>query len=330
MNKLINEKDKIVQEMVEGYILSHNNKVVIKGENNNLLCRKYKKKDKVGLVIGNGSGHEPCMIDLVGFGLLDVNVIGEVFTAPTPYQLLEALKEADCGKGVLLLVSSHAGDILNAKMALMLAKLENITVKMFVFYDDIASAPKGKEKERRGTAGLFYTLKIVGAACERGYSLSKCYALAEDVRDNTRTIACALHSGTNPITNKSMFNLNADEINIGLGVHGEAGQKIQVFENAKSTVYQMASSLVDDLPFKEEDKIFAMINNSGSTTYSELMICYKELFKFLKDKNIEIIRNFVGTYVTVQETHGISIVFCKATCEMIELYDDRADSYLFN
>jgi dihydroxyacetone kinase-like protein len=329
MKKLVNDEEKIVQEMLEGYVLSHDDKVLLKGENNNILCRVMGKKNRVGLVIGNGSGHEPCMIDLVGQGLLDVNVVGEIFTAPTPYQLLEALKEADSGQGVLLLVSSHAGDILNAKMTLMLAKLENIKVRMFVFYDDIASAPKGKEKERRGTAGLFYTLKIVGAACERGYNLDECYSLAEKVRDNTRTLACALHSGTSPITGQLMFDLAEGDINVGLGVHGEAGQEIIKYENAKTTINQMASMLIDDLPFKENDRLLVMINNSGSTTYGELMICYKELFEFLTGKNIKIVRNFIGTYVTVQETHGISMVFCKASDEMIELYDDRADSSLF-
>ena len=210
--------------MLEGYVKAFPRRVRLLG-NHILLRAKEKDLSKTAVIIGNGSGHEPAMIDLVGEGLFDANVCGKIFAAPSPMEMMDALKELSKNghKEILILVSSHAGDILNAKMTLMLAKAEGIKADMVVLWDDISSAPKGMEQERRGTAGLFFAYKVVCSAAEDGMKMHDLIVLAEKTRDNTRTLSVAIKSGTHPETGLPTFELPEDEIEVGMGVHGEAG-----------------------------------------------------------------------------------------------------------
>ncbi len=328
MKKIMNDKNTLVSDMLKGYVEAYSNRVKLVEPN--LICRSVpKQKGKVGIVIGNGSGHEPAMIDLVGKGLLDVNVVGKIFTAPPPFDMLEGIKQADYGAGVLVMVSSHQGDILNARMAIMLAEAEGIQAKMVILYDDIFSAPKGQEKERRGTAGLFFCWKIVGAAAESGADLDTCIALAQKVRDNTRTLSVAVSSGTNPETGLKTFELPEDEIEVGMGVHGEAGKGRMKLTTAKDIVNYMMKELIEDKAFHSGEDVMVLLNNSGSTTRMELMIIYKCIAEYLALEGIHVARNWVGTYVTTQEMAGFSISLCKTDNEMLSYYDDIADSPLF-
>lgn len=330
MKKIINEKSDILKEMLEGYQKSNKDRVIL--EEGNILYRKNKKDSKkVAVMIGNGSGHEPAMIDLVGEGLFDANVCGKIFTAPSPLEMIKAIKKLseDGHKDILILVSSHAGDILNAKMAIMLAKAEGIEVNMVVLWDDISSAPKGMENERRGTAGLFFPFKLTCAAAEDGMELEKLISFSEKVRDNTRTLSVAISSGTHPETGLKTFELPDDEIEVGMGVHGESGTGRMKLPKAKELVKYMLDKLIEDKPFNENDEVLVLLNNAGSMTYMELFIIYNEIENYLKRKNIKIVRNWIGTYVTTQEMAGFSIALCKADNEILKYYDYKADSPLF-
>ncbi len=309
--KLINDPKNILSEMLAGFAEAHSDTVRLT-DSGLVLRRAPKKAGKVGLVIGNGSGHEPALIGWVGEGLLDVNIPGEIFAAPGPERILEGIKAADHGAGVLLLVSHHAGDVMNAEIAMELCAAEGLEdVEMVLLYDDISSAPKGQEAERRGTAGLFFVWKLVGALAETGADLAACKAMAEHVRDNTRTLAMALTSCTNPVTGNVMFDMPEDEFEIGMGVHGEVGSGRHVFSSAAEIVDMMVPPLLADLPFSSGDEVLVLLNNSGSLTQMELFILYRRTAELLAEANITVYGTWVGTYATTQEMAGFALSLCR-------------------
>ena len=215
--KLINNPQNLVPEMLEGFAAAYHHLVRLT-DDGMIVRREPKPADKVAIVIGNGSGHEPAMIGWVGPGLFDLNIAGDIFTAPGPGRILDGIKAVHRQAGVLVCVSHHAGDLMNAEVALEEAEDEGLeNVEMVVLYDDISSAPKGQEPERRGTAGLFFVWKMLGAFAETSGDLAACRALAEKVRDNTRSLSMALDTCASPITGELMFELGADEIEIGMG-----------------------------------------------------------------------------------------------------------------
>jgi len=323
--KLINRPEHIVSEMLAGFTAAYSS-IVRLDENGFVVRRVPKAAGKVGLVIGNGSGHEPAMIGLVGPGLFDVNVVGEVFTAPGPERLIAGIKAAERGAGVLVCVSHHAGDLMNAEMALELCQAEGISnVAMVVLYDDISSAPKGSEPQRRGTAGLFFVWKMLGALAEQGANLTACKALAEKVRDRTRSLAMALTPGTNPITGEVMFELPDDEIEIGMGVHGEVGAGRSPFVSADATVDLMLPALLEDLPFCAGDEVLVLLNNSGSLTLMESFILYRRVAQLLDEAHIRVHKSWIGPYATTQEMSGFALSLCKLDDEFKSLWDAPAD-----
>lgn len=330
MKKIMDNKKTLVQDMLEGYVKAFPRRVRLLG-NHILLRAKEKDLSKTDVIIGNGSGHEPAMIDLVGEGLFDANVCGKIFAAPSPMEMMDALKELSKNghKEILILVSSHAGDILNAKMTLMLAKAEGIKADMVVLWDDISSAPKGMEQERRGTAGLFFAYKVVCSAAEDGMKMHDLIVLAEKTRDNTRTLSVAIKSGTHPETGLPTFELPEDEIEVGMGVHGEAGTGRMKLPTAKDLTEYMMEQILADKPFISGDKVGVLVNNAGSMTRMELMIIYRHVVRIMEEKGIEIVRNWVGTYVTTQEMAGFSIAVCKMDDEILKYYDYKVDSPLF-
>ena len=323
--KLINQPENILQEMLSGFVSAYGD--IVQLTDNGLVVRKKPKAEgKVGLVIGNGSGHEPAMIGLVGEGLFDVNVAGEIFTAPGPDRIVEGIKKADRGVGVLVCVSHHAGDLMNAEMALELCEMEGIdNVEMVILYDDISSAPKGQETERRGTAGLFFVWKMLGAFAETSSSLAECKAIAEKIRDNTRTLAMALTTCASPITGEIMFEMPDDEMEIGMGVHGEMGFGRQKIVSANETVDLMLTPILEDLPFKSGDEVLVMLNNSGSMTLMELFILYNRVAENLKDAGIKVYKSWIGPYATTQEMAGFAISLCRVDDELKALWDAPAN-----
>ena len=330
MKKISNGKETLVQDMLTGYAKANADRVELR--DGNILYRRNKKSSrKVAVMIGNGSGHEPCMIDLVGKGLFDANVCGKIFTAPSSLEMIKAIRSLheDGHRDILILVSSHAGDILNAKMAIMLAQAEGIEAKMVVLWDDVASAPKGMEEERRGTAGLFFPYKLTCAAAEDGMSMDELIRFSEKVRDNTRCLSVAISSGTHPETGLKTFELPDDEIEVGMGVHGEAGTGRMKMTTAQNLVKYMLDIIVADMPYERGDDVMVLLNNAGSMTYMELYIIYGEIADYLEAKGIHVVRNWIGTYVTTQEMSGFSIALCKCDNQILKYYDFPAESPLF-
>jgi dihydroxyacetone kinase-like protein len=266
------------------------------------------------------------MIGLVGEGLFDVNDPGEIFTAPGPERIVEGIKAADRGAGVLLCVSHHAGDLMNAEIALEMCQMEGLAnVEMVVLYDDISSAPKDHEPERRGTAGLFFVWKLLGAYAETGALLTDCKALAEKVRDNTRTLGMALTSCAHPITGETMFELPDDELEIGMGVHGEVGMGRQKLVSANATIDAMLPPILDDLPFQAGDEVLVCLNNSGSLTLMELFILYRRVDELLKAANIHTYKSWIGPYATTQEMAGFALSLCRVDEQLKRLWDAPAN-----
>ncbi|MCP3976943.1 MAG: dihydroxyacetone kinase subunit DhaK, partial [bacterium] len=285
--KLINEPGAIVAEMLEGYAAAFPE--IIRIDNGLVVRAKPKESGKVGLVIGNGSGHEPAMIGLVGPGLFDVNVPGPVFTAPGPSKLTDGIKAAENGGGVLVCVSNHSGDVLNAELALEDLEDEGFTdVESVILYDDIDSAPRGSEPDRRGSAGLFFVWKIIGAYAETGATLSECRQMAERVRDNTRTLSATLGNCSHPVSGESIGDLADGQIAIGVGVHGETGGGAMPVTSADSVVDMMLPRLIEDLPFTAGDEVCVLVNNSGSMTLMELSIVYRRISQVLDAGGIAV------------------------------------------
>ena len=321
--KLINEPDAIVAEMLEGYAAAFPD--VIKLDDGLVVRAEPKAAGKVGLVIGNGSGHEPAMIGWVGPGLFDVNVPGPIFTAPGPSKLAQGVKAADRGSGVLVCVSNHSGDVLNAEMALEDLEDEGFTdVASVILYDDVASAPKGREPDRRGSAGLFFVWKIVGALAEAGAGLAECLAMAERVRDNTRTLSATLGNCTHPVTGEAVGELADGEMAVGVGVHGESGGGTIPVPTADTAIDILMPALLEDLPFVPGDEVCVLVNNSGSLTLMELAILYRRISHVLNEHDIAVHRVWMGHYATTQEAAGFAIGLCRLDAEMKALYDAPA------
>lgn len=323
--KLINNAQALVPEMLEGFASAYHD--IVRLTDDGLIVRRQPKAgDRVALVIGNGSGHEPAMIGWVGLGLFDVNIPGDIFAAPGPAKIVRGLQAAYGEAGVLLCVSHHAGDLMNAEAALEEAQDEGLDhVDMVVLYDDVASAPKGREPERRGTAGLFFVWKMVGALAESGADLAACKALAEKVRDQTRSLSMALTSCAHPLTGETMFELAADEIEIGMGVHGEAGVYKGQLMSADETIDRMLPPLLDDLPFQAGDEVCVLLNNAGSMTLMELCILYRRVAQRLAEANIRVHRSWLGAYATTQEMAGFGLSLCRVDAQLKTLYDAPAN-----
>lgn len=325
VHKLINQPENILSDMLDGFSAAYGDIARLTDEG--LVVRATPKAPgKVALVIGCGSGHEPAMIGWIGEGLFDVNIAGEIFTAPGPDRIVQGIKAADRGAGVLVCVSHHAGDLLNAELALELCELEGLSnVDMVVLYDDISSAPKGREPERRGTAGLFFVWKMLGAFCEGDGDLAAAKALAEKVRDNTRSLAMSLSSCASPVTGEVMFEMPEDEMEIGMGLHGEMGMGRQKALGARETIDLMLPPILEDLPFQAGDEVLVLLNNSGSMTLMELFILYKRVAEKLAEAGISIYKSWIGPYATTQEMAGFALSLCRVDDELKALWDAPAN-----
>lgn len=323
--KLINEPDNIVDEMLEGFCAAYSDIVRLQGDR--LVVRAQPKAPgKVGLVMGGGSGHEPAMLGWIGPGLLDVNIAGEVFTAPGPERIVNGIRAANRGGGVLLCVSHHEGDRLNAELALEFCEAEGIDdVDMVILYDDISSAPKGRESERRGAAGLFFVWKMLGAFCEGDVTLAAAKALAEKVRDNTRSLAMSLSSCASPVTGEVMFEMAEGEMEIGMGLHGEVGIGRRKALSADETIDLMLPPILADLPFQANDEVLVLLNNSGGMTLMELFILYRRAAAKLRQAGIGVYRSWIGPYATTLETAGFALSLCRVDDQLKALWDAPAD-----
>lgn len=317
--KFINDPEDIVEETVRGYVKAYGDRIR-KLPGCDVVARKRMTKDKVGVIIGNGSGHEPACLGFVGENMLDANAYGGIFAAPGPYTILEAIKAADTGKGVCVLVSAHAGDILNSKMAIDMAEDDGYEAKAVLLYDDIASAPKSEPvSQRRGSVGTLFNYKMTPSYAQ-GRTLDEITAFASRVRDNTRSIAAAMSPGTSPITGEPMFELHPGEVLVGLGVHGESALLTYQNEKCSEIAEAMIAGLVEDRPYERGDEVAVIVNGSGKTTMMELMIFYTAVEKYLSQRGIRIFKPLIGSYITTQEMGGIGLAICKLDDEMKECW----------
>ena len=331
MKKIINLKENIVNDMLNGYVKAHSDRVKFFEPNKRLIIRKNPKNiSKIPLLIGNGSGHEPIALGWIGEGLLDANVVGDIFSAPSGDLILEGIKLFKSHPGIVLLISNHAGDVMNGEMAIELAEDENINVKALIMYDDIASAPRGKENERRGGAGTTFIYKILGALSENGENLESLISMGKIVRDNTRTLSVAISPGVSPISGKKIFEIAEDEIFIGMGVHGESGYGRQKIDNSKKIVSTMLDKIFDDFSYSNGDILIPFVNGSGATTLMELLIIYNDLEEYLTKYNIKIYKPLVNEYITTQESAGFSISLLKSTEEMRNLWSQKTSAPYFH
>jgi dihydroxyacetone kinase-like protein len=321
MKKLINDPNDVVVEALLGVEaahadlqVDHANKIIYRGDT--------PKSGKVGLISGGGSGHEPLHGGFVGLGMLDAACAGEVFTSPVPDQMLAATKLVDGGAGVLHVVKNYTGDVMNFEMAAEMAAAETgARVVSVVTDDDVAVQDSTWTAGRRGVGVTVLLEKIAGAAAEEGRDLEAVADVARKVNAQGRSMGVALTSCTVPAAGSPTFELGEDEMEIGIGIHGEPGRERMKLKPAHDIVEQMATAVVEDLPFSSGDNVLAFVNGMGGTPLIELYLVFNEVNKFLKGKGVTITRNLVGSYITSLEMAGCSITLLKLNDELTKLWD---------
>jgi phosphoenolpyruvate---glycerone phosphotransferase subunit DhaK len=323
MKKFINRPEDIVRELLEGLALAHPKQVQLVGSN---LVARAKPKDagKVGVVTLGGSGHEPGLSGFVGAGMVDVSVAGEIFAAPGPPRCLEALRLADRGAGIILVVLNHAGDVLSSNITLEMAASQGLNVRRILTHDDIAGGPN--PDDRRGLIGFLPVYKITGAAAEQGLPLERCLELAERMERNTRTLSVALRTATHPATGQPIFELGDDDMEVGMGQHGESGTGSMKLKTADETVDLMLPMLLDDLQVKAGEELLVIVNGAGATTLMELLILFRRVHQMLTEKKIKLVRAKVGEFITTQEQAGFQLMISRMDEELIEFWDAPSDA----
>ena len=321
MKKLINDPKNVVNESVAGFEAAHSQLVQVSHDPLYIVRTDAPVAGKVGIVSGGGSGHEPLHGGFVGPGMLDAAVPGPVFTSPTPDPILAATKAVDGGAGVLHLVKNYTGDVLNFETAADLAAAENIEVRSVVINDDVAVKDSLYTAGRRGVAGTVLVEKIAGASAERGDDLAAVVALAEKVNSQVRSMGVALTPCVVPHAGEPSFTLADDEIEIGVGIHGEPGRERIKLQPADAIVDRILAPIIDDIPFVSGDKVLLFVNGMGGTPQIELYIVFRRAAEVLAEKGIEVTRSLVGNYTTSLEMQGMSITVLKLDDELTALWD---------
>ncbi len=320
MRKIINSPDNVVAEMMEGYISAYGKYYEKHPEVNGVILKK-KRKDKVALVIGGGSGHEPMFSGFVGKGLADAAACGNIFASPDPNTIYETAKAVEQGKGVLFVYGCYAGDNLNFDMGEEFLNDEGIPTGHVRVWDDVASAPKDRMEDRRGIAGDVFVVKVAGAACDAGLSLEEVTRVTEKARDNTKTIGVATAPAQLPGIDKPIFELPEGEIEYGMGLHGERGVLRTTWQDADVLVEKMYEQIMEDANLKAGDEVCVLVNGLGSTTITELAIAYRKVKKLLDRDGIKVHDTDLNSYCTSQEMGGFSITLFKLDEELKTYYD---------
>lgn len=331
MKKLINNPNNVVDEMIEGYVKSHPKYIKQLPENKrSLVTAKDTREGKVGILIGGGSGHEPAFMGYVGDGMADGVAIGNIFASPPPDPILEVTRAIDKGAGVVYVYGNYAGDVMNFGMAAELADLEYGTqIGMVLVTDDVASAPKEEREKRRGIAGEFFVTKAAGAAAEKGYNLEDVVRVAKKANDYTRTMGVGLTPCSLPQTGRPSFELEENEMEIGLGHHGEPGIEKGELQPADQVADRLVNDILADMPIEKGEKVAVLVNGLGSTTRMELYIMFRRVEQILSEKGIKIHYSYVGDYSTSLEMGGCSVTLMKLDDELTELVDYPADCPMY-
>ncbi|MFA7539808.1 MAG: dihydroxyacetone kinase subunit DhaK [Sphaerochaetaceae bacterium] len=330
MKKFINEPKNFVDEMMEGILAAHPKQLTSLNEDIRcIVTTEAPVKEKVGIVTGGGSGHLPLFLGYVGKGLLDGCAVGGVFQSPSSDQILEITKRVNSGAGVLYIYGNYGGDIMNFDMAKDLAELEGIEVEQVIGKDDVTSAPKGEEYNRRGVAGLFFVYKCAGAMADKLAPLAEVKRIAEKAETNTRTMGVALSPNIVPEIGNFQFTIGDDEMEIGMGIHGEPGIRRGQIKPADSIVTEMVGHILEDMPLNSDDSVAVLVNSLGATPKEELYILYRKVHAILVEKGIEIFHVYIGEYATSLEMAGASISLLKLDEELKALISEPATTPFF-
>jgi dihydroxyacetone kinase-like protein len=310
MKKFINDPDNLTVELLEGYTMAYKNKVKLVNEK--IVVRaNAKAEDKVAIISMGGAGHEPAISGFVGAGMLDASVVGDIFAAPGAPKVFEALQMFQRDAGILLVVLNHAGDVMSANMAMQLAERAGIKVKMLLTAEDISAGLDTPKEDRRGLAGCIPLYKVAGAAAEEGKSLEEVYDVAERFNKQMATLAVAMTNCTHPQTGQAISDLPEDEMEIGMGQHGEAGGGRSKILTADETAERMIGQLVSATNVQTGDKVQLIINGVGASTLMELNIVYRKAALILEEAGIELVPGVVDELLTVQEMGGFQMILCK-------------------
>ena len=330
MQKLINDPYAVVDEMLDGFVRAHADKVKrVDGANRAVVRTSAPQSGKVGVLIGGGSGHKPAFIGYLGKGGADGVAVGNVFASPPPDPVMAAARAIHGGAGVLFSYGNYSGDVMNFDMAAETLAEEGIDVRTVLVTDDVASAPKGDEDNRRGIAGDFFIFKIAGARSEEMASLDEVEAAARKANENCRTMGVALSACIVPTAGKATFHLAEGEMEIGLGVHGEPGMRARQLEPADAVTTTLVETILADMPLERGAEVAVLVNGLGATPYSELYIIFRRVAAMLDERGIVMHRIFVGEYVTSLEMAGASVTLMKLDDELKRLIDAPADCAMF-
>ncbi|KGM42583.1 Putative dihydroxyacetone kinase, dihydroxyacetone binding subunit [Olavius algarvensis spirochete endosymbiont] len=320
MKKFLNQPEAFVDEMLEGILEAHSDQLKSVADDVRCIVRSdISKNGKVGLATGGGSGHLPLFLGYVGKGMLDGCSVGGVFQSPSSDRMLEVTKAIDTGKGVLYIYGNYGGDVMNFDMASEMAAMENIQVVSYAAGEDVASAPKGEEAKRRGVAGIFYVYKCAGAKAEEGANLDEVRRIAEKAGDAVRTMGVAISPVVVPEVGKPSFIIGDDEMEIGMGIHGEPGIRRGKLLSANDVVREMLDKLLPDLPYISGDEVSVLVNGLGATPKEELYVAYRKVAEILRRKGISVFKVYVGEFATSLEMAGFSISVFKLDDELKSL-----------
>jgi dihydroxyacetone kinase-like protein len=322
MKKLINDPQEVVRESLAGLALAHPEILRVSFDPVYVARAGAPVQGKAAVISGGGSGHEPMHAGYVGRGMLDAACPGQVFTSPTPDQIEAATLAVHGGAGVLHIVKNYTGDIMNFEMAAELCQARGVEVRAVVINDDVAVENSLYTAGRRGVGTTVIAEKICGAAAERGYDLARLEYLCRKVNDNGRSMGMALTPCTVPAAGKPTFQLKEDEMEMGIGIHGEPGRERVPLSPAGQITARLAETILADLPFRAGDRVIAMVNGLGGTPLIELYLVYRELEQLLQGRGIAIARRLVGNYITSLEMAGCSLTLVRADDELVSLWDD--------
>lgn len=321
MQRILNNPDNIVDEMLDGFVKNHSD-IVRKTDHPRVLAAVQAPiSGKVGVVTGGGSGHKPAFIGYVGRNMCDAAAVGEICSSPTAAAFLDAFRVANGGAGIACLYGNYSGDNMNVKMAVRMAKKEGIIVKTVVANDDVASAPKDQREKRRGVAGEILMWKCGGAKAAKGGSLDEVIAAVQKAIDNTRSVGIGLTPCTLPAVGHPNFEIKDGTMEVGIGHHGEPGIEVCPLETADKIAKRMVDIVLPDYPFEEGDEVVVLVSGLGATPVMELYVLYNEIEKLLKTQNIHIHKSYVGNYFTSLDMMGATLTVMKLDDELKELID---------
>lgn len=330
LKKLINQAEDFARETVEGIVLAHPESLKMINDSYHCLVRAGERKPgKVAIATGGGSGHLPVFLGYVGYGLADGVTVGNVFASPSAEAMYEVDKAIDNGAGVLHLYGRYGGDIMNFGMAADMAAMDDIEIAEVLVTDDVASAPKERANKRRGVAGLFFAYKTAGAAAEKMLPLAEVTRIAQKTVDHMRTMGVALTPCIVPEAGKATFSIGEDEMEIGMGIHGEPGIHRTKLQSVDEVVTNILGKILEDLPYQQGDEVAVLVNGLGATPKEELYLAYRKAHEILTKQGIKIHRKYIGEYATSLEMAGMSITLLKLDDELKELVDAPAYSPFF-